>query len=211
MKNVILDFDGTIGDSQSLIIKTMQQTMHELGLEIKTMEDCARTIGLRLEEGFQLLFGMMHDEAMLCAETYRKIFMKNKENMVVKPFPHVIETIRQMAADGHDVAIASSRSRASLLEYVEQMDIADCISCIVAANDVEKVKPAPDMVLRVLEETDGKPEDTIVVGDMIYDIEMGKRAGTKTCGVTYGNGTRQQLANADYIIDDFAELLKIIL
>lgn len=210
MKNVILDFDGTIGDSQSLIICTMQQTMRKLGLEVKPKEDCARTIGLRLEEGFQLLYAMTHDEAMQCADMYRRIFMENKEKMTVKPFPHVIETIRRMAADGHTVAIASSRSRASLLEYVEQMDIADYISCIVAANDVEKVKPAPDMVLKVLKETDGKPEDTIVVGDMTYDIEMGRNAGTKTCGVTYGNGTREQLAIADYIIDDFAELLKII-
>lgn len=210
MRNVILDFDGTIGDSQSLIICTMQQTMRELGLEVKTKEDCARTIGLRLEEGFQLLYGITLDEALHCAETYRRIFMENKEKMAVKPFPHVIETIRRMAADGHVVAIASSRSRASLLEYVEQMDIAECISCIVAANDVEKVKPAPDMVLKVLKCINGKPEDTIVVGDMTYDIEMGRNAGTKTCGVTYGNGTREQLANADYIIDDFAELLKIV-
>ena len=67
MRNVILDFDGTIGDSQSLIICTMQQTMRELGLEVKTKEDCARTIGLRLEEGFQLLYGITLDEALHCA------------------------------------------------------------------------------------------------------------------------------------------------
>lgn len=210
MRNIILDFDGTIGDSQTLIITTMQQTMRVLGLEVMSKDDCARTIGLRLEEGFQLLYGMPADEAMNCAGTYRRIFMENKETMAVRPFPHVIETIRKMAADGHVVAIASSRSRASLLEYVEQMNIGDSISCIVAANDVVKVKPAPDMVMKVLKETNGNPEDTIVVGDMVYDIEMGRNAGAKTCGVTYGNGTREQLSAADYIIDDFSNLLDII-
>ena len=90
------------------------------------------------------------------------------------------------------------------------MNIGDCISCIVAGNDVEKVKPAPDMVLKIMEETKGKPEDTLVVGDMIYDIEMGRNAGARTCAVTYGNGTYDELSTADYIIDDFAALLDII-
>ena len=90
------------------------------------------------------------------------------------------------------------------------MHITDCISCIVAANDVARVKPAPDMVFKVLDELGGTPEESIVVGDMIYDVEMGKNAGTKTCGVTYGNGTREQLSEADYVIDDFAELLNIL-
>ena len=181
--------------------------MRELKLEVKTKEECARTIGLRLDEVFQQLYGVSHDEAMHCAETYRRIFMEMKEEIVVKPFPHVIETIRRMAADKHIVAIASSRSRASLLE---EMNIGDCISCIVAGNDVERVKPAPDMVLKIMEETKGKPEDTLVVGDMIYDIEMGRNAGARTCAVTYGNGTYDELSTADYIIDDFAALLDII-
>lgn len=207
---VILDFDGTIADTQSLIVKTMQQTMKELGMEVMPRENCAKTIGLRLEEGFQLLYKIPYDEAVRCAATYRKIFEENKKKMVVEPFPHVIETIKQMIKDKHVVAIASSRSRASLLEYVRQMHIENCISCIVAANDVEKVKPAPEMVMKVMKEVNGNPEDTIVVGDMTYDIEMGKNAGTKTCGVTYGNGTPEQLLAADYVIDDFAELIALI-
>jgi phosphoglycolate phosphatase len=49
----------------------------------------------------------------------------------------------------------------------------------------------------------------MVIGDTWYDIEMGKRAGVKTCGVTYGNGTREELikAGADYLLDDFGALL----
>ena len=45
-----------------------------------------------------------------------------------------------------------------------------------------------------------------------YDIEMGSRAGTRTCGVTYGNGSRRELqeAGADYLIDDFEEILKCL-
>ena len=54
--------------------------------------------------------------------------------------------------------------------------------------------------------------EALVVGDTAYDIEMGKRAGVRTCGVTYGNGTRAELARAgaDFLIDDFGELLDIV-
>ena len=50
-----------------------------------------------------------------------------------------------------------------------------------------------------------------MVGDTEYDIMMGKNAGTKTCGVTYGNGSRESLSEADWIIDDFGKLLEICL
>ena len=67
------------------------------------------------------------------------------------------------------------------------------------------------MVYNILEETKCKPDESIVVGDTTFDIEMGKSAGSLTCGVTYGNGTRVQLvqSHADYIINDFSELLNI--
>lgn len=58
MKYIIFDFDGTIGDSQRLIVKTLQDTMRERGLEVKSDEACAKTIGLRLDEAFVALFGM---------------------------------------------------------------------------------------------------------------------------------------------------------
>lgn len=210
MKNIILDFDGTIGDTQGLIIKTLQDTMQKMQLEVKPKEDCAKTIGLRLEEAFEMLYGMDKEKADHCAATYRDIFEENKQHIVVETFPHVIETIRQLKQSGFVLSLASSRNRSSLLGYVKQLGIENYISCIVAANDVVNVKPNPEMVLKVLSETGGKPEETLVVGDMIYDIEMGKNAGTQTCGVTYGNGTREQLATADYVIDDFAELLTIL-
>lgn len=90
MKYIIFDFDGTIGDSQRLIVKTLQDTMQERGLEVKSDEACAKTIGLRLDEAFVALFGMSAEEGEACAATYREIFMKNKEIMIVEPFPHVI-------------------------------------------------------------------------------------------------------------------------
>ena len=91
--------------------------------------------------------------------------------------------------------------------------IADCISYLVGADDVENAKPNPEPVLKTLSATGFDASETLVVGDMNVDILMGVHAGAKTCGVTYGNGTRRELeeAGADYIIDSFDELMGLLL
>ena len=208
MKYIIFDFDGTIGDSQSLIVKTLQDTMRTRHLEVKSDEECAKTIGLRLDEAFVSLFDMSDEEGMECAATYREIFLENKQTMIVKPFPHVIETLRELHHRGFVLGMASSRNHCSLDGYVKQMQLEDIFSSIVAGDDVEHVKPAPDMVWRALKKMNGEIEEALVVGDMTFDVDMAHNAGCKACAVTYGNGTREQLASADWIIDDFAELLQ---
>ena len=220
MKYIIFDFDGTIGDSQALIVKTLQDTMRQRNLEVKSEAECAATIGLRLDEAFVQLFDMSTEEGMACANTYRAIFEENKQHLVVQPFPHVLETIHTLHRQGYVLAIASSRGSDSLFGYVKQMEIEDCITSIVAGDLVEHVKPAPDMVFKALEEMKTKQAidislqqmlaETLVVGDMTYDVDMAHNAGAKACAVTYGNATREELAGAEFIIDDFAELERIV-
>ena len=225
MKYIIFDFDGTIGDSQSLIVKTLQDTMRARKLEVKSDEACAKTIGLRLDEAFISLFGMSAEEGMACAATYREIFLDNKKTMIVQPFPHVIETLRELHRQGFILGMASSRNHCSLDGYVKQMQLEDIFSSIVAGDDVEHVKPAPDMVFMALGEMKGMKnpvtsaesgdvedllDEVLVVGDMTFDVDMAHNAGCKACAVTYGNGTREQLASAEFIIDDFAELLGLV-
>lgn len=225
MKYIIFDFDGTIGDSQSLIVKTLQDTMRAKKLEVKSDEACAKTIGLRLDEAFVSLFGMSAEEGMACAATYREIFLDNKKTMIVQPFPHVIETLRELHRQGFILGMASSRNHCSLDGYVKQMQLENIFSSIVAGDDVEHVKPAPDMVFMALGEMKGMKnpvtsaeagdvenmlDEVLVVGDMTFDVDMAHNAGCKACAVTYGNGTREQLASAEFIIDDFAELLGLV-
>ena len=225
MKYIIFVFDGTIGDSQSLIVKTLQDTMRARKLEVKSDEACAKTIGLRLDEAFISLFGMSAEEGMECAATYREIFLDNKKTMIVQPFPHVIETLRELHRQGFILGMASSRNHCSLDGYVKQMQLENIFSSIVAGDDVEHVKPAPDMVFMALGEMKGMKnpvtlaesgdvedllDEVLVVGDMTFDVDMAHNAGCKACAVTYGNGTREQLASAEFIIDDFAELLGLV-
>ncbi len=210
MKTIIFDFDGTIGDTNSLIVKTMQQTIERLGLPSRTADECAAMIGLPLKRTFTELIPMDEETGRRCEETYNKLFNVNNTPGAVPLFPHVTETLRELHGRGLSLTIASSRGRDSLTDFVKTMKLEPYISYIVSAWDVTEAKPAPEMVVKTLNHIGGKAEETLVVGDTVFDIEMGRSAGTHTCAVTYGNGKREDFGRADHIIDDFAQLLDIV-
>ena len=212
MKLIIFDFDGTLADTRQLIVETMQETIQALGLTSCTDEQCASMIGLPLKQAFTDLIPMSDEMGNQCVDTYRRIFSVNNAAYVIPIFPHVLETLQQLSDKKYTLTIASSRSRQSLLDFVHTMHLEEIFSYILGADDVVHAKPHPEPVLRTLKAFGCSPEEALVVGDMKYDIEMGCRAGTRTCGVTYGNGSPQDLkeAGADYLLDDFKEILTIL-
>lgn len=206
---IILDFDGTLADTRDNIVRTLQASMHQLGLPVADEAACASTIGLKLDDACRHLYpDGPADLADRFVETYREIFFRNKESLVPAPFPHVLPTLRQLRQRGVVLTIASSRGTGSLHTFIDAMGLRDCISYVLGADSVEHTKPHPEPVLRTLRETGIDAAHTLVVGDMPVDILMGRNAGVQTCGVTYGNATRDQLqaAGADFLIDGFAEL-----
>lgn len=212
MKLIIFDFDGTLADTRQLIVNTMQQTIQVLDLDSRTDEQCASMIGLPLKQAFTDLIPMTNEMGDQCAETYRRIFNENNASYVIPTFPNVIDTLLHLSAEGYILTMASSRSRKSLLDFVQTMHLEKIFSYILGADDVIHAKPHPEPVLRTLEAFGCPPEEALVVGDTKYDIEMGRRAGTRTCGVTYGNGSPQELreADADFMINDFEKILTLL-
>lgn len=209
---IILDFDGTLGDSKMLILKTIQQTISKLQLPPQSDIACSAVIGLPLKEMFMRLIPMSDEMADQCVDTYRELFDVNNVPGSVPAFPRVVETLHELHRQGLQLTIASSRGKDTLPILVKEIGIDSIISLILSVNDVKNAKPHPEPVLITLEKLGSKPEETLVVGDATYDILMGQRANTKTCAVTYGNGTRAELEETrpDWIIDDFAQLLDIV-
>lgn len=208
---VILDFDGTLADTQPLIIKTMQRTLHELQLPVRSDDECKAMIGLPLKECFTTLLPIDDALGERCAEVYRRIFDEENHPGVVTLFPQVLETLKALYDSGMLLAICSSRGRATLDGFVRNFHLESCISVIVSANDVQHHKPNPEPVQLILNRLGVSAEEALVVGDASYDILMGRNAGCRTCGVTYGNQSAADLlaAGADYLIDCFADLLAI--
>ena len=99
----------------------------------------------------------------------------------------------------------------TLDSYVSNLGLAPYITYILGVEDVEDAKPGPGPVLKTMGDFRLRAEECLVVGDTKYDILMAHNAGVKGVGVTYGNGSRKELeaAGAEWLIDDFAELIDI--
>ena len=210
---IIFDFDGTLGDTRRNIVTTIQMTIEELHLPNRSEEECAATIGLPLAGCFRTLFPDIQDELIpRCAETYRRFFNENLKTIQPEAFPGVVETLSVLHQIGFTLTIASSRSHNSLTELTQNMGIANYISYILGADDVKEAKPKPEPVLKTLVDMHFDAGEALVVGDMAVDIQMGANAGTKTCGVTWGNGSREELAaaGATFIIDRIEDLIEIV-
>ena len=212
IKLIIFDFDGTLGDTRRNITTTMRMAIKDIGLPDRSEAECASTIGLPLAGCIRTLFPDIKDELVArFAETYRRIFNENLKRIKPTVFPAVIETLSTLHQKGYTLTIASSRSSNSLTELTRDMGIADYISYMIGADDVKEAKPKPEPVLKTLDALKFEANETLVVGDMAVDILMGANAGTRTCGVTWGNGSRKELqeAGASLIIERMEELVDI--
>ena len=205
---VILDFDGTLADTQPIIIASIQAALRELGLPERTAAECKSIIGLPLKECFNRLCGVEDDLAERCADVYRRVFDELNTDGTVRLFPHVLETIKALHDRGLQLAICSSRGRPTLDGFVKTFHLERYVNMVVSANDVEHHKPHPEPVQKILAALSIAPSEALVVGDADYDIRMGRAAGCRTVGVTYGNQTVAQLhaAGAQQLIDRFDAL-----
>ena len=147
----------------------------------------------------------------MAARKYREIFPEYGASASTL-FPGVAETLAEFSSRGFRMAIATSRGRDSLEMIMAPYGIEKYFVDIVTTTDGLAPKPAPDLVLALLARMKQPAENTLVVGDTIFDIQMGAGAGCRTCGVNYGNQTETQLrtASPDYIAGSFAGLLEIV-
>lgn len=208
IRNIFFDFDGTLADTTEGIVQCTLVTLQELGLPASSPERIRSVIGLPLTGCFERGTDTPPERIAEACATYRKLF-----NEIAIPcttlYPGTRETLAELQARGFTLALCTSRSNNSLNALLQVLGIRAHFSAIVTNEDVSHPKPAPDIALLALARLGARPDETMVVGDTVFDLQMGSSAGCRTCGVTWGNQDRAQLQTAgpDLIIDNFGELL----
>ena len=213
MKIIIFDFDGTLGDTQAVVVKSFKETVVRGGYDEPSEKACESVIGLSLDDCFKVMLKCDDAEAFRLSEIYQKdVFPQNVAAVKVKPFPYVIETLEELKSQGYVMTIATSRAKDSAMSLIPMSGVGQYMSDIVTPQDVDNGKPAPDLAQKILEKYCAVPSETFIVGDAPCDVMMGKNAGCKTCAVTYGNGSPEALKQVkpDYMIDDIRQLTDIL-
>ena len=213
-KVIMLDFDGTTACTVSAIYHAAKRMLQLHGYEVDK-DVVYKNFGLALPFAFRCFAG---DESIDDATIEEMIveyndFYREEAEPLIELFEGVPETLDALKKAGVKIVIASNNVQPVLRRLTSNLGIADYIDDIVAVEDVENVKPAPDIALEVLRRCNIKGEEALVVGDSTFDMDMGREAGCHLCGVTYGSHTPEMLreTGARYIIDKFSDLLKIVL
>lgn len=208
---ILFDFDGTLADTETGIVTTFKAALERMGEPVLSSEAIKATIGLPLDQSFHVAAGLEGDRIKLATDTYREIFQTVGFASIVL-FEGVKEALETLRQQGMVLGIASSRHMLSLLQICDMQGITHLFDAIYGVDKAPRPKPAPDTVLAALDELGISPEETLVVGDTIFDLQMGKNAGCRVCGVTYGNHSRERLLSEapDFLVDDLRELCAII-
>jgi len=191
-KLVVFDWDGTLMDSAAQITQSLANVITELALAVRSNHDLRNVIGLGLPEAIRQLYPN-EGEAIVekFADRYRHHFLADKQNPSVL-FDGAIEVIKRLRADDYLLAVATGKSRRGLDRSLADTNSGDYFHITRCADETHS-KPHPQMLLEIMDVLDVSPEETVMIGDTEYDLQMAVEAGAASLGVTYGVHTVERL------------------
>ncbi|MCU4182358.1 HAD-IA family hydrolase [Bosea sp. BH3] len=211
MDLIIFDLDGTLINSEAILLAAQVETFTRCGRVHPGREAGLGIVGLTLDIAMARLAGLEEPDDML-TQTYRDVF--NAMRLQADPsleeplFPGVAETLAALKLhSGLKLGIATGKSRKGLDFVVEQHGWQGLFDTVQSADDAPS-KPHPGMILRAMAETGAAPERTAMVGDSSFDIEMAVAAGVTPVAVSWGFQPVASLVSlgARHVLGEFGEL-----
>ncbi|PLT32556.1 pyrophosphatase PpaX [Bacillus sp. V5-8f] len=205
---LLFDLDGTLINTNDLIIASFTATLSHYYPDKYTREDILPFIGPPLHDTFYSIDPERVDEMIA---RYREHNIQNHDVMVTQ-YEGVYETIKALHELGYKLGIVTTKKRDVVLKGLKLSRLDEFFEVIVCLDDVEKAKPDPEPVLKALDALDSSPTEAIMVGDNYHDILAGKNAGTQTAGVAWTVKGRDYLEEfaPDYILDHMSDLITVI-
>lgn len=212
VKLVIFDCDGTLVDSQHMIVAAMTDAFVAEGLAAPARDEVVGVVGLSLDWAIARLVPDGNDTGLIdrLSESYKEAFRARRmgPDHAEPLYDGVREALERLAArEGVRLGIATGKSRRGLEAVLEREGLAHHFHTLQTA-DTHPSKPHPSMIFAAMSEADARPEDTVMIGDTTYDIEMALGARTSSIGVAWGYHPADALraAGAHHVSLDCAEL-----
>ncbi|MGG2197795.1 pyrophosphatase PpaX [Paenibacillus validus] len=205
---VLFDLDGTILDTNELIIQSFLHTFDWDTPEPVTRERIIPNMGRPLHEQMADFSGREQVEDLIMK--YRA-FNITRHDELVTAFPHVPETLAQLREAGVKLGVVTSKIRKTTEMGLKLTGIIGYFDSIVTVEDVEQPKPHGEGILRALRELGVDASSALMVGDSHYDIEAARNAGVSSVGVAWSLKGVEYLRRYEpaHVIDDIRELLPI--
>ncbi len=210
IKAVLFDFDGTIMDTNEVIINSWQHTFRSLKGKEADVNMLLGTFGEPLEISIdKMLPEFSRDDAMRIYREYQYCNFKG----LISLFPGVVEILRELKGKDIKTAIVTSRLRRTTMEGIEKFDLHDFFDTVVTMEDTKKHKPDAEPAFEALRRLDIEAERAIMVGDSKFDIMCARNAGVKSVLVDWSVAAQAESGienKADFKIRSLKELLDFV-
>ena len=210
MRLVIFDCDGTLVDSQHVIIECMRMAFQSRGLTPPLPYDVKRIVGLALAEAIHRLHP--EGDSVLIAnlvDSYKECFveLRAKPDLNEPLYEGVAEVLTCLEEQEYILGIATGKSRRGLLATLETHGLRKHFTTLQTTDDAPG-KPHPGMLEQAMAETGTDKHESVFIGDTIFDMEMATNAGTGAFGVSWGYHEVAELrvAGAHLVMDKICEL-----
>ncbi|POA02595.1 HAD family hydrolase [Staphylococcus caprae] len=207
-KNIIFDFDGTIADSKKCSFIATKKAFLDCGLKEPSDNQIEYYMGIPIEKSFDLMSSVelktkeRNELIALFRRNYKEIedlYLEIYDNMLSQ-----LETLHKKAK----LFVVSSKKTDVLKRNLKILKIEGLFLEVVGSDKVKEYKPSPDGILYILNKYNLNRDETIYIGDAIFDIQMAKNAGVSSCAVTWGSHSEEKLKLEipDFIITNVNQL-----
>lgn len=200
---LIFDWDGTLADSEAVIVGSMQSAISALSLPARSNQQIRELIGLGLTEALQTLYPELNQQDLM------RLLMGYRERFVATPieeaplFAGALDALTVLHGKGYRLAIATGKSRKGLDRSLKEHGALSRLVSSSRCADETASKPNPLMLRELLDEEGIAAERALMVGDTEYDVAMARALSIPALGVACGvhDGSRLLEAGAFALID----------
>jgi phosphoglycolate phosphatase len=181
---LVFDWDGTLIDSAGTIVWCIQSACRDLGLPVPDKARASHVIGLGLNDALAYAVpGLPTADYGRMVERYRKHFLDR--DAAIPLFEGAAAMLADLRDRGHVLAIATGKSRAGLARALDNTALRPLFASSRCADQCAP-KPAPDMLLELMDELGANESTTLMIGDTVHDLQMAAHAGVPAVAVSYG-------------------------
>jgi HAD superfamily hydrolase (TIGR01549 family) len=206
VNTILFDLDGTLIDTLDLHIESFQWILDRLGKEVKS-EELSKLMGKTPQDIIKKYFTNMSREELLNAASQKEEYLATliQDVYVYNGVPELLKKLRELKIKS---VVISSTHRNLVKILLNKANLLDIVTDIVSGDEVRKGKPDPEPFITGMNKVNSNIENTVGIGDSIFDYHSCKAAGIRFIGVLTGKTNKRtfEQEGVDLIINSLRDI-----
>lgn len=208
--DVFFDLDGTLTDPELGITNSIAHALGELGAPIPARTELRRYIGPPLQSGFAALLGTSDESVIARAIALYRDRFADVGLYGNSLYAQALDTLQYLAAAEHRLFVATSKPAVYANRIVEHFGIDRYLTRLYGAELSGERSDKAELIAHLLAAERIVPDHAVMVGDRCHDLIGARANGVVSIGVLWGFGDREELRQADHLVDTWRALCECV-